>query len=152
MEIGFGFAVGRQLRSALKLLIDSPESELSQVAEHFVHSGVDRTDIEPVRTESQKVTEGIDDRECVFGVFVLSHLFAKEVLKQFRGLKEGSFLPFNDHFVGQGEFHGFGEHCFQSFFDGVLVGQFFDILQTGQRYPSLFYLIPYLLNSIKKSS
>ncbi len=106
-----------------------------------MHCGVNRTHIEPVRTESQKVTEGIDDRECVFGVFVLSHLFAKEVLKQFRGLKEGSFFPFNDHFVGKGEFHGFGEHCFQSFFDGVLVGQFFDILQTGQRYSACSYFI-----------
>jgi hypothetical protein len=36
-----------------------------------VHRSVDGTEVEPVRAEGQKVSEGIDDRQCVFGLFVL---------------------------------------------------------------------------------
>ncbi len=71
MGIRLCFVVVLHLGSAFQLLIDGAESKLRQISEDFVHSSVYGTDVEPVRAEGQKVTEGIDDRQCVSGLFVL---------------------------------------------------------------------------------
>ena len=65
------FVVVLHLGSALQFLIDGAESELGQISEDFVHRSVDGTEVEPVRAKGQKVTEGIDDRQCISGLFIL---------------------------------------------------------------------------------
>ena len=71
MGIRLCFVIVLHLGTAFQLLIDGAESELGQISEDFVHRSVDGTEVEPVRAEGQKVSEGIDDRQCVFGLFVL---------------------------------------------------------------------------------
>ena len=127
MGIRLCLTVVLQLGSALQFLIDGSESELSQISEHFVHRSVDGTEIEPVRTEGQNVTERIDDRQCVFGLFVFCNFFFEEFFEDLGWLKEGSFLAINDDSLGESERHCCGKHFLQSFFHGMRIRKIVDI-------------------------
>ena len=109
------FVVVLHLGSAFQLLIDGAESELGQISEDFVHRSVDGTEVEPVRAKGQKVTEGIDDRQCVFGLFVLWDFVFEETFEEFGWLKEGSFLSINYDSLSKGE-----RHCCRKYFPQTL--------------------------------
>ena len=122
------FVVFLHLGSALQFLIDGAESELGQISEDFMHRSVDGTEIESVRAEGQKVTERIDDRQCVFGLFVLWDFLFEEVFEEFGWLKEGSFLSINYDFLSKGERHSCRKDFPQTFFYGMCIRKLFVIL------------------------
>ena len=144
------FVVILHLGSALQFLIDGAEPELRQVSEDFMHRSVDGTEIEPVRAEGQKVTEGIDDRQCVFGLFVLWDFLFEEVFEEFGWLKEGSFFAINDDLLSKGERHCCRKHFSQSFFYGMCIRKLFNILQIIHGFSIIFNLLTNITCSIEK--